>query len=330
LIDFSFNNTSYTQYARSRYTTTAANRSLIYETDSNNGDPLSWTGSSPIADAFARVPNLRLTFEGTPTAMSPTTASAFVNGVWSGNVTVNQTSSLLSLRADDNAGHSGQSPTFNVLPPLPVISSPLSAIACIGQPFSYQIVASNSPTTLHASNLPSGLSESPGSTGLISGTPTEAGSYSIGLSASNAGGAHFQFLTLVVMADADGDGIGDDWEITNGLNPASAADATLDKDGDGQSNRAEWLAGTAANDPSLSLRVLDQQVVGSDVVITWSAVAGKRYRIVAGTTLGSTGSGGWTDLSPTPVVATNTTVTFTHVGGKSGATARFYRVEIAP
>jgi hypothetical protein len=36
----------------------------------------------------------------------------------------------------------------------------------------------------------------------------------------------------------------DAWEFANGLNAYSAADATLDKDGDGQSNAAEYFAGT--------------------------------------------------------------------------------------
>lgn len=47
--------------------------------------------------------------------------------------------------------------------------------------------------------------------------------------------------------DADSDGMPDSWETAYGLNPASAADANLDPDGDGLTNLQEYLAGTNPN-----------------------------------------------------------------------------------
>lgn len=44
--------------------------------------------------------------------------------------------------------------------------------------------------------------------------------------------------------DSDKDGMPDVWEDTRGFNKLSAADATLDADGDGLNNREEFLAGT--------------------------------------------------------------------------------------
>lgn len=52
------------------------------------------------------------------------------------------------------------------------------------------------------------------------------------------------------LGDSDGDGMHNSWEQAYGLNPGDSADAALDKDGDGASNRTEYFAGTDINDPA--------------------------------------------------------------------------------
>jgi hypothetical protein len=47
-------------------------------------------------------------------------------------------------------------------------------------------------------------------------------------------------------ADADNDGMPDDWETERDLDPADAADAALDRDGDGYTNIEEYVNGVAA------------------------------------------------------------------------------------
>src|SRR5437763_904871 len=85
--------------------------------------------------------------------------------------------------------------------PKPVITSPLTATGQVGVAFSYQITATNSPTSYGATGLPSGLTVNT-STGLISGTPavgTDAASpYSVTISATNAGGTGSATLTLTI------------------------------------------------------------------------------------------------------------------------------------
>jgi hypothetical protein len=252
-------------------------------------------------------------------------AATFANGVWSGPVTIPETANSIHLTANDGAGHTGVSNAFDTVLPAPVITSPTSASAVINRPFSYQILASSSVTSYDAMNLPAGITVNT-ATGLLSGTPTVAGTKSVALSVTNSGGTGNATLTLQVQADADGDGMGDAWEAAFGLNPASAADAALDRDGDGQSNLAEWLAGTLPDSGSSRLRITSQQAVGADMQIVWSSVAGKRYRVMASPDLLN---GSWTEATPAPIVAVGTTANFTHVGGASGA-KRFYRVEIVP
>src|SRR5205814_2099947 len=82
-------------------------------------------------------------------------------------------------------------------PPPPVITSATTATGQVGVAFSYQITATNNPTSYGATGLPAGLTVNT-STGLISGTPTTAGTYTVTISATNAGGTGSATLTLTI------------------------------------------------------------------------------------------------------------------------------------
>src|SRR5436309_13183869 len=81
--------------------------------------------------------------------------------------------------------------------PKPKITSPNSDSATVGVPYSYQITSDQSITTWGAAPLPAGLSVNT-NTGVISGTPTTAGTYSITLSATNGNGTGTATLTLTI------------------------------------------------------------------------------------------------------------------------------------
>ena len=79
----------------------------------------------------------------------------------------------------------------------PVITSGTTAGGTVGIAFSYQITATNSPTSYGATGLPGGLSVNT-SSGLISGTPTAAGTSTVTLSATNGSGTGHATLTLTI------------------------------------------------------------------------------------------------------------------------------------
>ena len=89
----------------------------------------------------------------------------------------------------------------------PVITSANAATGALGSAFSYQITASNTPSSFAATGLPAGLSVS-SATGSITGTPTIVGSYSVTISATNSTGTGSSMLTLTV-GPASGGGTGD-------------------------------------------------------------------------------------------------------------------------
>lgn len=81
----------------------------------------------------------------------------------------------------------------------PVITSSATASAVMGEPFSFQIAATNNPTVFSAIGLPSGLNLNSVS-GLISGTPVVAGSSTVAIGASNSSGSGSASLMLTVAA----------------------------------------------------------------------------------------------------------------------------------
>jgi len=84
----------------------------------------------------------------------------------------------------------------------------------------------------------------------------------------------------------------DEWEQLYGLNLNDPTDATLDADGDSQSNLNEFYAGTNPNDANSVLRILGIAPTPAGMRLTFQGVRGKTYRLESQESV----TGAWTSV----------------------------------
>ena len=190
------------------------------------------------------------------------------------------------------------------------ITNPGAQSTNINTPVSLQINATDSggnALTYSATGLPTGLSIN-STTGLISGTPTQAGSYNVTVTASSSGGSANMTFTWTILSGGGGS------TVNLALNkPATASSiqsssypAAAAFDGN---TTTRWSS--AFSDPQWIYADLGASNTVNRVKLTWEAAYAKAFKIQASTDAATwtdiysttTGSGGIQDLAVTQTTA---------------------------
>ncbi|NEQ69194.1 MAG: hypothetical protein F6K21_27650 [Symploca sp. SIO2D2] len=137
---------------------------------------------------------------------SPTTAGDFV--------------STITLSYEGESNNLEVSLTIAPKSGTPVIDSASLSVGTVGLAYSFTLTATESPTSfnIEPSDLPGGVSAN-SSTGVISGTPTESGTFAVTVSANNAVGTGGETTHTITISPA-------------GDLPEISSSATLDGDAD--------------------------------------------------------------------------------------------------
>ena len=144
---------------------------------------------------------------GTPTVVI--SATGLPQGITLLNNTISGTPTqagifTVILRGENTCGHCQSIITLVVVErpaqcptPAPVITSGNTALGTVGSAFGYTLTTTGTVNSLSVTNLPSGLSFN-AQTGVISGVPAQAGTFTATLRAANACASHEKTLTIIV------------------------------------------------------------------------------------------------------------------------------------
>jgi hypothetical protein len=178
----------------------------LHETTQNKTLTVSATPGAPVitsAAAGAVIAGLPYTYtlaaSNNPTGFNADILPpglSFSNGVISGIPSIVGSYNIqLSATNANGAGYGNLALTVEL--PLPVMTSPLNADGLVNKAFNYTILSANVATIFGATGLPGGLTLNP-ATGAITGTPTNAGVYSVAITAANTTGQTTNNLNVVI------------------------------------------------------------------------------------------------------------------------------------
>ena len=156
------------------------------------------------------------------------------NGVYTiSNINVNQTVSVSGIVKSQNTGG-------GTLPAAPAITTTTLAAATMGKEYRQQITATGGTpiTWSYSGTLPDGMTLA-ANTGILSGTPTQEGSFRFAVKATNSTGFSTRQMTLVVA--------GSEYTVTKGANSewTQGGDKGIDFSGSGKGTFTVKVDGAA-------------------------------------------------------------------------------------
>ena len=157
-------------------------------------------------------------------------------------------SSLFRIRGGISNGFNADIPLglVNPVPASVAIGAPVTALTAVAQTVQLTVTAtlpdgSTLPVTLFSDGTGYRSSNPQIATVSQDGLVTAVSSGTVLISATNEGAVGLIQIQVVLAGDSDGDGIPDDLEQSNGLNPNDPVDALQDADGDGLTNKQELV-----------------------------------------------------------------------------------------
>lgn len=105
LVDFSHNNSSYTQNGECKVSNTGGRRSAYTCSDSHHGDPLNWSGAtSPTVSCSNNVPNVKLTICRKENKLTPENGEAGDYFGYESSVSIAGDYAIIGAYCDDDKG----------------------------------------------------------------------------------------------------------------------------------------------------------------------------------------------------------------------------------
>ena len=301
---------------------TAQDRSIFFKTFGAYGNPEKWNGSSPPPGKTNSVPDIKLltyTLSGIPLSMTPTVSGNFVNGVWTGTVTVLESAANAILKANDGSGHTGDSAPFNVE------DSPGN--------YRLELATTNASGSLDVASGWFAI----GSNVTVTATPDPYYSFISWQGDTNGCVLVGNVITAVmdqarsIMAVFDENlatnSTPEWWLASFGLTNGSwDSEALADQDNDGMTAWQEYIAGTDPTNNASTFKITDLFPMTTNYVVMWNSVSGKAYTVLTSTNMMSA----WTNVTDpayTNVPGTGSPLSFTNMDPQQDS-LRFFRIKL--
>jgi uncharacterized repeat protein (TIGR01451 family) len=173
----------------------------------SDGDAFPALGNSGLRWAFVDISYQVSLWGATNCTVAPMSTDNFTNGAWSQNVTVNGIGIGVILQAFDNAGHSGTTQPFDVIPAdgtPAILAQPKDQTIVAGQPSEFCVVAVGaSPLQYQWQKNGTDISGATNKCFTLGGvTGADAGDYSVVVSNSNGGVISSKATLAVVVPPA--------------------------------------------------------------------------------------------------------------------------------